>query len=105
MTTRCLRFHAALVRQLSAELSHRGVGEALGQLGSHKTLQRQILDADPVVVADQVGRQLVQEVSPLVGDPLMDSGDFSLALAFRWLPSLRRESPRCALRSFLWPLR
>src|SRR5208337_4081053 len=68
----------ALIGQLSPKLSHRGVREALGQLGSRKTFERQILDADAVVVVDELGRQLVQEVSSLVGDSPLDTCDDNL---------------------------
>src|SRR5262249_18244468 len=63
----------ALVRQLPPELAHRDITERLGQLGSRKALDAQILDADPLVIANQIRRQLVKEVPPLVGDLLVDA--------------------------------
>ena len=55
----------ALVLQLTAELSHRGIGETLSQLGSRKALQRQVLDAQTVVFVDQLGGQFMEEVLSL----------------------------------------
>src|SRR6185437_640425 len=48
----------AFVFDLSAELAHRGIREALGQLGSRKALHGQVLDAKTVVVVHQAGTQL-----------------------------------------------
>jgi hypothetical protein len=45
----------ALVRQLTAEFSHRGIRETLGQLGSHQPGDRQILDAETVKSVDKSG--------------------------------------------------
>ena len=54
--------------------------EALGQFGSHQPLETQILDANPVVVLDQAGRQLVEKVALLVGGFLVDLGDGDASL-------------------------
>src|SRR5690242_14095882 len=54
----------AFVFHLPSELAHRGIPERLGQLGSRKALDVQVLDAGPVVMADQLGGQLVKEIPP-----------------------------------------
>ena len=45
----------ALVRQLTAKFSHRGIRETLGQFGSHQPGDRQILDAETVKSVDKSG--------------------------------------------------
>ena len=84
----------ALVCQLAAELSHRGIPEALGQLGSRETFERQILDADAVVVVDKPRCQFMEEVSSLVGDSLVDTRDGQFGFGLRLLPGFRLESTR-----------
>ncbi len=94
----------ALVRDLTAEFSHRRIVHALGQLGSRKAPNTQILDAESVMVPNKPSGQLMQEVLPLVGGSLLDAGH-GPALAFRFEPFLRRENVRCARLSFRWRLR
>jgi hypothetical protein len=92
----------ALVLQLSPELAHRGVREALGQLGSHQPFETQILDADPVVILDQLSAQFVKEVAPLVGGSPVDLGDGNAGPGFAVAPGL--ASGELPLGSLEFPL-
>lgn len=78
----------SFVFQLSPELTHRGIGEALGQLGSRKALHGQILDAYPVVVLNQLGGQLMEKVAPLVGGFSVDTSKLDSSLCFPLRPTL-----------------
>ncbi len=63
------------------ELRPADLGDGLAQLAVLlHVLYLQGLDPDDVVVFDDLGRYLVQEVSPLVGDLFMDVGDLPLLL-------------------------
>jgi len=98
----------ALIGQLSPKLSHRGVREALGQPGTRRvareTFERQILDADPVVVVDELARQLVEEVSSLVGDSLVDTGDLELCLRLPFASRLPSGKHALGLAKLALPL-
>src|SRR3712207_6772933 len=57
-----------LVLDLSPELPEGRIVETLGQLGSRKAANAQVFDAEPLMIPDEVGRQLVEEVLSSVGD-------------------------------------
>jgi hypothetical protein len=65
----------ALVRQLPVEFPQGGILHALGQLGSREAADGELLDAQSLMAAGEVGRGLVDEVASLVGDALMQPGD------------------------------
>src|SRR5262249_47723256 len=69
-----------LIRHLTAEFSHRSIREALGQLGSRKAANRQILNAESVMMPHQVSGQLMEKIPSLVGNTLMDLGDTQFVL-------------------------
>src|SRR4051794_34026491 len=71
-----------LVFDLSPELAEGRIVETLAEpLGSREPFQSQVLDTEALMLRDQVGRQLVEEVLSSVGDLLMDAGDSCLRLA------------------------
>src|SRR5512135_1962247 len=63
-----------LVFELPVELAEGRVEDALGQLGSRKALQRQVLDTYRIVPADDRGTELVLEVPTPVGKLPVDDG-------------------------------
>ena len=70
-----------LILEHAEELRPIDLGDGLAQLTVLlHVLHLQGLDADDVVVFDDLGRHLVQEVIAFVGDPLMDAGDLPLLL-------------------------
>ena len=82
-----------LVLQHAEELRPADVRDGLTQLAVLlHVLHLQGLDADDVVVLDNLGRYLVQEVSALAGDLLVDTGN---------LPLLLLIVPRLGKRDFL----
>src|SRR5215217_869711 len=78
------------VLDLTHKLAEGGVEDRAGQLGFRKSLRVQILQADAVVLLRQVGRQLVEEVVPLVRHLAMHPSHTALrflpATATRLLP-------------------
>lgn len=71
----------SLVLQLATELAPRCIADRLGQLMVLDHVFRgQVLDADDVVLADQLGGQLVLHVQPLVSDALMDTRNLDALL-------------------------
>lgn len=77
----------ALVFQLPPELAHRSIAKRLGQLGSRKALDVQVLDADRVIPTHEAGRELVDEVVSLACGLLVGTGQFLAGL----IPSLRSQ--------------
>ncbi len=75
-----------LIGDLSPELAEGGIGETLGQLGSRQAFEVQVLDADPLVLRDQVRRQLMEEVLSPIGDLVVNPGDAVLGLAVPLAP-------------------
>ncbi len=70
-----------LVLEHAMELRPAHFGDRLAQLAVLlHVLHLQGLDADDVVVFDDFGRHLVQEVGASVGDLLVDAGDLPLLL-------------------------
>jgi len=70
-----------LILEHAKECRPADLGDRLAQLAVlPHVLHLQGLDADDVVVFDDLGRHLVQEVGASVGDLLMDAGDFPLLL-------------------------
>src|SRR5205085_4469394 len=72
----------ALVLQLPAYHAHGCIVERLRQLGSRKAPDVQILDADCLVILDDLGREIMHEVRTLVGNALMDASDLRPCLRF-----------------------
>ena len=70
-----------LVFEHAEELRPTDLGDGLAQLAVLlHVLHLQSLDADDVVVFDDLGGYLVQEVGSLVGNLLVDAGDLSFLL-------------------------
>src|SRR5437763_1126861 len=61
----------SLVRQLPSQRAHACIERTFGQLGSRKACDAQVFGADRIVLFDEVGRELVQEVGPPPGHTLM----------------------------------
>src|SRR5579883_920707 len=78
------------VRQLPAQRAQACVQNALGQLGSRQAPHAQVFDTHRLMVLDQRGGQLVQEVGALVGHTLMHTGHVRTrlrAVAAAFLPT------------------
>ena len=72
---------SALVLQLAGELAPTGITDSSGQrVVSHHIPDGEILDHNRLVFTDESSRQLVEEVVPGVGNPLVDRGDLNTGL-------------------------
>lgn len=72
---RLLALPKRLVLQLAEQLAESGIAEALAQLGSRKGSERQILNDNYVVAADDLSRELMEEVLTSRADATMSASE------------------------------
>jgi hypothetical protein len=80
----------ALVLQHDPQLPPGRVGDGAGQvMVADQVPHAQVLDHDRLVIADEPGRELAQEISAAVGDPGMDTARHAEGRLRRVLPGLK----------------
>ena len=61
----------SLVRESLYQIAPSGVQDTFRKVAMHHARDGEVFERDPIVAGCEVARQLVQEVFPLIADPLM----------------------------------